>query len=122
MGYKQWHLAKYLAYKNKKPYIKKTKKHYIYCARIGGILKIGMSSNVHSRLKSYQTSSDDVELIGKYCLGVCAPFVARQCESKVHQKLKKYNITREIFKVEASKPFLAICDKPILPKAKNAAI
>ena len=92
--------------------------YYLYAIQIGTILKVGMTSNVGQRLKSFRTSaaSEQTEVKHVIDLGTCGPQAAKNHEKKLHRYLGKYLIEREIFTLDAI-PMV----EQFQPKLKGAA-
>lgn len=66
----------------------------VYFVRIGRHVKIGMSRNIAGRLKAFQTSAADVELLLTVPGG-------RELEQKFHELLSDVRIAREIFQPDS---------------------
>lgn len=83
--------------------VKKTKpkKHYVYAISDGENIKIGMSSNVESRLKNLQTSnSKELLVVWKYYVGKSSKDAAK-IEKMLHRACKEYSIRGEWFEMKA---------------------
>lgn len=62
----------------------------VYIVRIGKHIKIGFSRKLEKRLKAFETSSVDIELLLSIPGG-------RELESRLHELLDEVKISREIF-------------------------
>lgn len=65
----------------------------VYIAGIGKFVKIGFSTNVEERLKTFRTSAVDVELLLTVPGG-------RELERKLHDLLSEARVTREMFRCD----------------------
>jgi hypothetical protein len=91
-------LAKQLTYVKKKPAV--AKKHYLYAISNGQQIKLGMSSNVKSRLKSLQTANPvKLVLLWSYYIAN-TPAEAVKIEKKLHRACKQFHILGEWFTME----------------------
>jgi len=80
---------------------KSSGKHYVYAISDGENIKIGMSNNVESRLKTFQTSnSKDLLVVWKYYTGRDSKD-ARKVEKMLHRHCKDYLIRGEWFRMDA---------------------
>lgn len=94
----QKQLANKLTYVKKKPAV--VKKHYLYAISNGQQIKLGMSSNVKSRLKALQTSNhSELVLLWSYYIAN-TPADAIKIEKKLHRACKEFHILGEWFEID----------------------
>lgn len=92
-------LAKKLTYVKKPAKTAKPKKHYIYAISNGKQVKLGMSNNPETRLKSLQTSSPEaLILVWKYYVANSS-IEAAKIEKMLHRACKKHHIRGEWFDI-----------------------
>lgn len=95
---KQFHYVKIIVARNKKADRPKPVKYSLYAISNGESVKLGISTDIHKRLKELQTAnSASLEVIWKHYIGR-EKKAAYDAERKLHRLCRKYKLRGEWFK------------------------